>query len=219
MSGGSGKKSCATTTDCEAEIRKMSTKNNSQISPSAARKRLGKLRGTPRFIKRRDPDCMPKVDSKACDIFVGNQSNARDVENLMKMEIGAVLNCAPSVCKDPLVAYKKHGISYLELDLHDKEGFNIIEEAFKSARKFIDKNHKAGRSVLVHCFAGVNRSATLVVAYLMMRYKIPLLPLYGRCYKARNGIVSNKSFQLQLCELAYKNGLLPSSKARKERAE
>ena len=39
----------------------------------------------------------------------------------------------------------------------------------RSQVKFIDDQRKAGRPVYVHCRAGVNRSPTVVVAYLMWR--------------------------------------------------
>lgn len=39
----------------------------------------------------------------------------------------------------------------------------------RSQVEFIDKQRKAGRPVYVHCRAGVNRSPTVVAAYLMWR--------------------------------------------------
>lgn len=39
----------------------------------------------------------------------------------------------------------------------------------RSQVEFIDKQRKAGRPVYVHCRAGINRSATVVAAYLMWR--------------------------------------------------
>jgi hypothetical protein len=39
----------------------------------------------------------------------------------------------------------------------------------RSQVKFIDEQRKAGRTVYVHCRAGVNRSSTVVAAYLMWR--------------------------------------------------
>jgi len=50
----------------------------------------------------------------------------------------------------------------------DNEDSNI-SSIFEEACDFIDYVEKAGQSVLVHCFEGKSRSATLVLAYLMLR--------------------------------------------------
>ncbi len=42
-------------------------------------------------------------------------------------------------------------------------------EWLRSQVEFIDQQRRAGRSVYVHCRAGVNRSVTVVAAYLMWR--------------------------------------------------
>jgi len=43
----------------------------------------------------------------------------------------------------------------------------------RSQVEFIDSQRQAGRPVFVHCRAGVNRSATVVAAYLMRRDRLP----------------------------------------------
>jgi len=50
----------------------------------------------------------------------------------------------------------------------DNEDSNI-SSIFEEACDFIDYVEKAGQSVLVHCFEGKSRSATLVLAFLMLR--------------------------------------------------
>lgn len=56
--------------------------------------------------------------------------------------------------------------------------------------------------------AGVNRSATLAVAHILCRDRRCLLELASECIAARPCILQNPSFQLQLCALASRNGLL-----------
>lgn len=57
-------------------------------------------------------------------------------------------------------------IEYLHLNLVDDVDANIRQH-FDKCIDFIDRAKREKQIVLVHCFQGVSRSATLVVAYLM----------------------------------------------------
>ena len=69
-----------------------------------------------------------------------------------------MLNVAPSVCKDPWRKYKLKGIMYKAIEARDDRSFNIIKTCLGDTTKFIDKAHAQGRTVWLHCMAGVNRS-------------------------------------------------------------
>jgi hypothetical protein len=141
-------------------------------------------------------------------IFVGSGAHAANLGMFDRLGVRAVLNLAPSVCRDPVDDYKARGIAYLQLSAHDDQHFPLLDTFLKPASEFISSAHAVGGAVLVHCMAGVNRSATIVVAYLMMRDRRNLLELFAECSAARPSILQNPSFQLQLCALAQRNGLL-----------
>mmetsp|Transcript_59719 Transcript_59719/g.82925 ORF Transcript_59719/g.82925 Transcript_59719/m.82925 type:complete len:86 (-) Transcript_59719:134-391(-) len=64
---------------------------------------------------------------------------------------------------------KKHpgNITYHQLPLNDIPSQTLMPY-FKEAIEFIDK----GETVLVHCHAGISRSSSMVIAYLMWKEKL-----------------------------------------------
>lgn len=80
-------------------------------------------------------------------------------------------NIKAVVCaaKSGFLQYDKNIIEdYLYIPADDYEQFDL-SQYFQKAYDFIEKNRKK-TNVLVHCMAGISRSATLVVAYLMKKY-------------------------------------------------
>ena len=83
----------------------------------------------------------------------------------------------------------------------------------KFLQKFLGLTHiyvtetcrRANSSVLVHCGAGISRSATIVVAYLMWYLKLPFMASYKFVQKLRPQISPNLNFVGQL--VAFGNDL------------
>jgi len=95
-------------------------------------------------------------------IFLGNMHAARSIVWLRTRGITHILNVA-----DDVPTYHPKLFQYKRLEVRDHGLDQGIQRVFDEAITFIEDALAAGGKVLVHCLGGVNRSATIIVAYLM----------------------------------------------------
>lgn len=109
-------------------------------------------------------------------LYIGNMYAAADSNFFRTHSIGAVLNATPDV--PHYFATQQGDVEYMRINVNDSlktEDFNKMFKYFPSGVSFIYKNlNLEGKNVLVNCHAGMQRSAAIVVAYLMFIYKMPL---------------------------------------------
>lgn len=87
--------------------------------------------------------------------------------------------------------------SYFFIQAEDLENQDLISE-FLKAYNFIDRAITAKESVLVHCVAGVSRSATIVLSFLMRKYKISYMSALALVKRSRPVVDPNDGFVKQL---------------------
>jgi dual specificity MAP kinase phosphatase len=92
-------------------------------------------------------------------LYLGNREDARDLGRMETNGITHVVNCA-----DELPNYHDGSLTYLALQLGDPDP--SFRDHIDRTCAFIDEARKEGRGVLVHCFAGISRSPSMVLAYL-----------------------------------------------------
>lgn len=133
-------------------------------------------------------------------LFLGNMKDAGDVAALARLGVDHVLN----VTTTP-PGYTPHpGIVYKQLHAADN-GYQNLRQYFDEAFEFIDAARRRGGAVLIHCQAGVSRSPTIAVAYLIKNWPMSMVEAY-RFVKARRSIISpNLNFMGQLLE--FEQGL------------
>ncbi|XP_075112645.1 dual specificity protein phosphatase PHS1-like isoform X2 [Nicotiana tabacum] len=90
-----------------------------------------------------------------------------------------------------------------ELKICDEEDSNI-SALFNEAHDFIDLVEENGGKVLVHCFEGRSRSATVVLAYLMLRKKFTLLKAWNTLRRVHRRAQPNDGFARILLDLDRK---------------
>merc|ERR1711879_899614 len=101
-----------------------------------------------------------------------------DVEALVRRGVGAVLDLSQCGYWSLTQRFEAEGITYKALDCKDNNRYDIVREVFPEAFEFIAAQIKLGRRVLVNCWAGENRSPTIVVGFLARRQGMPLVDAF-----------------------------------------
>lgn len=139
-------------------------------------------------------NCIIESKDGSGGIYMGDIFVAKDTTRLKKENIKAVL----TVASNTYLKYNKEDISdHKIIEAEDFETFNL-SQFFNECLDFIETHLKKGNNVLVHCFAGVSRSATIVIAYLMKNNKWKLNDTIKYVKSKRNMIAPNSGFGKQL---------------------
>ena len=110
------------------------------------------------------------MDKIVDHLYITNWETSNNISELKRNNIKAILTIETS--QKPITVldyYKKNNIDYLFLYLNDLSTENI-SKYFEKSYDFINSHINKGENVLVHCRAGVSRSATLVLNYLIRKY-------------------------------------------------
>ena len=104
-------------------------------------------------------------------LYLGDKRAANSADFIKKRKIKAILNCTPY--PNPSKTLGKMEVLIPIHDNSQKQNNDFMYGFFPAAVKYIE-NHliKQKQNVLVHCAAGIQRSATIVVAFLMYYFKI-----------------------------------------------
>ncbi|KAJ8307734.1 hypothetical protein KUTeg_005806 [Tegillarca granosa] len=101
-------------------------------------------------------------------LYLGNFQHASQLELLQRLGITALMNVSTN-CKNH---FEEH-LQYMNIEVNDTDSADL-SSWFPQAISFIDSVKERNGKVLVHCQAGVSRSATICLAYLMFTVKIGL---------------------------------------------
>jgi protein-tyrosine phosphatase len=133
--------------------------------------KMSPLRKGAIVVKNEDAP-LANFDKIMSKLYLGNYLAAKDPEFFGDKKIKAVLNCT----KDIPNTFAKKDIEYMRIPIDDSLKEIDINKAhlfMPSAVEFIHKHVVLqGENVLVHCFAGRQRSACMVAAYLIAKQNL-----------------------------------------------
>jgi len=136
-------------------------------------------------------EIIPRLYLSGCDA-------ATEIKILEEKNITHIINLTTNVANkyEPVIKYKK-------IAINDLPTVNIMDH-FQSSYEFIESalSESEKNCVLVHCHAGVSRSSSIVISYLMQK---KMFPFYQDAYdfvkSKRPMICPNHGFIKQLINL------------------
>ncbi|KAK9511805.1 hypothetical protein O3M35_000397 [Rhynocoris fuscipes] len=148
-----------------------------------------------------DPDIESHPPSRVLPyLYVGNARDARDFDLLKDLNVTRILNVTPQATIHLNGSADGYGIAYRQLPASDSTQQNI-KQYFEEAFSFIEEARKSNSNVLVHCQAGISRSPTIAIAYIMKYRGLSMIEAYKMVKNARSIISPNLNFMGQLLEL------------------
>jgi protein-tyrosine phosphatase len=130
----------------------------------------------------------PEINKITDKIYLGNQDAARDKKLLKEMGITHVLVCAAFIKE-----FHPEDFVYKSIPIDDDIKQDITGY-LKECIEFIEN----GQTVFLHCHAGVSRSASVTIAYLMWKERLKFNDAKEFVKTRRPSIFPNSGFETQL---------------------
>ena len=132
----------------------------------------------------------PSIDQINEKIFLGNDDTSRFKDILIQAGITHIL-----ICGSELYPHFVEDFTYLKIPLLDSYNEDI-NKFFEQTNNFIESSKK----VYIHCKAGISRSSSVTIAYLMWKNKLNFQKAFDIVKSKRRIICPNDNYLNQLKE-------------------
>ena len=130
-------------------------------------------------------------------LYISSYKTASTVTDLKNLKITNIINCSGDLCENLSNDSSLLNIEYLTLNIRDNVSENLECLFFLCINYINDVKEKKGR-VLIHCYKGVSRSVSIVIAYLIYLYKWSYDKAFDFVQSKRSIANPNIGFYLQL---------------------
>ncbi|KAL8164433.1 UNVERIFIED_CONTAM: Dual specificity protein phosphatase 9 [Gekko kuhli] len=137
------------------------------------------------------------------NLYLGSARDSANMDTLARLGIHYILNVTPNL---PNLFEKNGDFHYKQIPISDHWSQNL-SQFFPEAIEFIDEALSRNCGVLVHCLAGISRSVTVTVAYLMQKLHLSLNDAYDLVKRKKSNISPNFNFMGQLLDFEKSLGL------------
>jgi len=105
-------------------------------------------------------------------LYLGNYNAAQDEKFIKEKDIKLVINASKDL-KIPEF-YNRLGVEYYRIPINDSNTINdnkILNDNMDYVMNLIDKYRLDKKNVFVHCYAGMQRSAAIILSYMIFKLK------------------------------------------------
>ncbi len=143
------------------------------------------------------------------NLYIGNIVASQDFSFIKKNNIKVIINCSNTI---PNQFVLNSDIEYYRLPVDDsleEYDIDLMAKLLPQYVEIINKSLTENKPVLVHCYAGRQRSAALIAAYLMYKYNYTIDEAYKLIISKRpQAFHYGKGFNFNKSLLEYQNNLL-----------
>ncbi|XP_078530398.1 dual specificity protein phosphatase 6 [Lissotriton helveticus] len=136
-------------------------------------------------------------------LYLGCAKDSTNLDILEEFGIKYILNVTPNL---PNLFENAGEFRYKQIPISDHWSQNL-SQFFPDAISFIDEARGKSCGVLVHCLAGISRSVTVTVAYLMQSLNLSMNDAYDIVRMKKSNISPNFNFLGQLKDFEKTLGL------------
>ncbi len=144
---------------------------------------------TPQIIYDYNPSLI--IEENGVKIFLGTREHSEDLTFIQNENIKAVV----CVMKDPPIL--KEGINFLHISIEDLPSEKISDH-FDNFIKFINDNIQKKNNIFVHCYMGISRSPSFIIAYLIKIKKMKYIDALNFVKSKRAQVEPNIGFEFIL---------------------
>ena len=127
-------------------------------------------------------------------LYVGDKGDAANCVRLQNLGITHIVNATRDI---PNASPSR--FEYINVSVNDDEATDL-KRHFRRSNDFVRNAIRKGGRVMIHCRAGVSRSVTLCIAYLMQCEGMRLRDAFSLVESRRSIIRPNNSFLMQLAK-------------------
>ncbi|KJH49426.1 dual specificity phosphatase, catalytic domain protein [Dictyocaulus viviparus] len=143
-------------------------------------------------------------------MYLGSQQDALDTEQMKKRGITHVVNLSIGCPRASTITRDEN---FLRIPVNDSYQ-EKLSPYFERAWEFLEGVRQSGNVVLIHCLAGISRSPTLAISYVMRYRNMSSEDAYRLVKEKRPSISPNFNFMGQLLE--YEQSLIKKGLLSKE---
>jgi hypothetical protein len=137
------------------------------------------------------------IDQVDPNVFIGGYLAASDPGEVRRRGITRIVKMFRDDAEYPGGYHRHPGVTYAVFPTLDTPEYDIRGDAIEALR-FIKEGVDANERVLVHCHAGISRSSTVVLLYLMIYQGLGLDEALDYLTRIRPVVAPNKGFMRHL---------------------